>query len=171
MAKRRGGKKKKQEVTLPHVTYVTKDNPLFSRSHAESTTNPRSIKVAYNTRESYAAHLLSNNKISDAQYMADSKMRELWEKMGGTIQAMDYASEPVDGGGFGTDISERASCAAKEWKLIHPILGTTGAWLALKISGEGYWPQDLSPDPEMRRYYRMHIKVCWDQAAKYLRLK
>jgi len=171
MAKRRSGKKKKQEVTLPHVTYVTKDNPLFSRSHAESTTNPRSIKVAYNFRESFAAYLSHNNKISDAQYMADSKLRELWEKLGGTVQAMDYEYEPVDGGRGATDISERSLAAGKELAIVNGILGKQGSWLATKISGEGYWPKDLTQDSELRRYYSMHIRMCWDELAKHWRLK
>ena len=57
------------------------------------------INVPVNIRESALENMLSRKRIGQAQYMAGSKFRSLYESMHMMNMAVDPSNEPVDFGG------------------------------------------------------------------------
>lgn len=133
--------KLRNPVTDPHrsLRAVTVDNPFYSSAHAGDPTNPRKINAVVNIRESAITMLASRNRIDAAQVAAATKFRALWEAMGGKgASAVDYGSEPVDGGKARDPITERQISAADELRRARRVLGDHGYRLVCRICGEGY---------------------------------
>lgn len=99
----------KAEIAMDEV-----DNPMFSRDHKVSQTNPLKVRAYRNNREWSLGPLIAKGVVSDAQVLAAMKLCQLWQMAGTSVRAMDYSIDPVDGGGCSDPISERQMNALLE---------------------------------------------------------
>lgn len=165
---RRGRKKKAAPITLApsHIVETETDNPMFSRDHQESMSNPRRIKASFNMRESYVGWLWQKRLITDAEKKAADRVRHAFEALGGSgAKAIDYSKEPVDGGGAVSDITDRQITAGRTLREVHRMLGPQGHDLVMRMCGEGRWPQDMALDRRKRDYLSMRLRECLEHLA------
>lgn len=146
MARRTGRKPKSKPVTLASgFAMIEIDNPLHSRDHADSATNPRKALAMFDMRESYPGFLYAKRWIDDAQKRAADRVRFAYELMGGAgAKAIDYARENVDGGQIAQTVTSQHLQAAKWLREAHDVLGPDGYGLIVRYCGEGYWPKDFT---------------------------
>ncbi len=160
MAKRPGRKRKQKKPTLASISMISVDNPMYSRDHAESASNPKKIEAAFNMRESYVGFLWQRKHIDDAQKMAADRLRQAYEKMGGSgARAMDYSKLRVDGGGAPHDLHDGHLRAANYIRQSFNTLGPDAHILVMRFCAEGAWPSDTrqskkepGPLPELSRH-------------------
>lgn len=150
---RRAGRKIKQKkVSLSWIVTVDVDNPHFSRSHAESPSNPKATPAQFDMRENYAGYLWARKHIDDAEKRAADRVRAAYERMGGAgARAIDYSREQVDGGQIAQTITDAHLLAAADLRHIHTVLGPEGYHLVVSFSGEGKWPKEFSRENDMPR--------------------
>lgn len=122
------------------------DNPYHSTAHRESRSNPKTIDVVKNLRESAIETLYARGKLDESQKRTADKFRRLWESCGGTIGAMDYGREPVDGGGLTEPLTERQANAGRELASCRRLLGKRMFGLVCRVCGQGLSLTELSPD-------------------------
>ncbi|MET3899686.1 hypothetical protein ABIB57_003648 [Devosia sp. UYZn731] len=142
------------------------DNPHFTADHAESTTNPKRIKVVKNLRESAVETLFARGKLDEAQKRAADRFRATWEACGGTVGAMDYARQHVDGGGARDPISERQLDAGKVLRACRDILGQRNYDLVIKVAGQGLSFSDITNVERVRNTTADNLRDALDDLAK-----
>lgn len=121
------------------------DNPLYSRDHDESRTNPRRTMAQFDMRESYPGFLAARGWIDDGQKRAADRVRACYERLGGAgAKAIDYAKEHVDGGQIAQTVTDAHLDAASVLRHARSILGPEGYGLVIRYCGEGYWPKDFT---------------------------
>lgn len=126
------------------IITVSVDNPYFSASHGESSTNARQIRAQFDARESYAGFLWSKGTIGNDQRKAADRVRHAYERMGGAgAPAMDYGREIVDGGQVAKTITESHLAASATLRECLACLGPEGYDLVIKLAAEGHWPREL----------------------------
>lgn len=145
--KRTAWKSKHKITPKAEIASVEVDNPYFSRDHAESSNNPRRIRVTKNLRESAIETLFARGKLDDAQKKAADRFRSAWEACGGAgAAAMDYSRTHVDGGGARDPISERLVAASQELASCRNLLGARNFALVCKVCGQGLSFGDITTD-------------------------
>ncbi|WP_245260869.1 hypothetical protein [Agrobacterium sp. 10MFCol1.1] len=114
------------------------DNPHYSRVHAGSPGNPKTITAALNLRESPIAMMAAKGHLQDHQVQAAIKFRRLWEVLGGAgAGSFDYAREPVDGGGPREPITDNQIDAGFQLKSAQMVIGHRAFAIVEKVAGEG----------------------------------
>ncbi|WFU88756.1 DUF6456 domain-containing protein [Rhizobium sp. CC1099] len=128
------------------------ENPYYSRAHPAGSTNPRTIPVVINIRESAITTLASRSVLDAAQVAAANKFRALWEAMGGKgASAIDYGREHVDGGKVRDPITERQVNAGKELARCRALLGARLYSLVSAVCGEGRALHEVVGDGKRER--------------------
>lgn len=122
---------------------VLVDNPFYSRDHIEAGSNPRKIWATKNVRESAVETLYARGKLDEAQKVTADRFRAHWEACGGSIGAMDYGREPVDGGGARDPLSARQAEAGRELARCRTLLGARMFALVCQVCGEGRALQEV----------------------------
>lgn len=146
---------------------VEMDNPFHSRSHRESSTNPRRIRVAKNLRESAVETLFARGKLDEAQKRAADRFRAAWEACGGAgTGAMDYTRTHVDGGGARDPISERQVDAGKALRECRMLLGARNYDLVRQVAGQGLSFQDIERDQRARLTMADNLRASLDDLAR-----
>lgn len=119
------------------IVYVTVDDPFYSKSHDGKRGNSKYAKAALNMNENIAAHWKAKQIITDAEYMAASRYRGLYERVGGRgACSIDLTKEVVDGGVMADPISLTQMQASQELKEIHNLLGPQGYDIVEKLCGQ-----------------------------------
>lgn len=147
---------------------VDVDNPMFSADHAESQSNPKKTKAAYNYRESPVSLMHARGQVGSAQAMAANEFRRLYELAGQSgPKAVDWRKEPVDGGGPSDgDALGRQMEAAREIIRAKNKLGDAGFLLVEKICGQCMFlkhvVEDMSPKYNKRHETKLskELKDC-----------
>ena len=168
--KRRAGRKRKQQITLPkmEIAVIEVDDPYFDPKTPESRSNPRKMKATINARESYAMWLYARRHIDKAELKAASRIRRSWERLGGAgAKAIDYTSERVDGGQIAQTITDDHLEAARDLRAAAAVLGPAGYDLTIKLACMGLWISDLSPKEVHQKYLGMRFRECLDSLAAY----
>lgn len=123
----------KAEIAMDEV-----DNPMFSRDHKVSQTNPLKVKAYVNVRESAIGLLAHRGIINQSQVRAAAEFRQLYEAMGGRgVKALDYSIDQVDGGGIAEPISIKQMDAAKRLRDLRAHIGVRPYDIVSKVVGEG----------------------------------
>lgn len=168
--KRRAGRKRKQQITLPKVeiAVIEVDDPYFDPKTPESRSNPRKMKATINARESYAMWLYARRHIDHAELLAAKRIRGAWERLGGAgARAIDYSRERVDGGAAPQTISDDHLLAARILKDALSTLGPAGYDLTIKLACMGLWISDLSSREAQQKYLGMRFRECLDSLAAH----
>lgn len=142
------------------------DNPYFTADHRESQSNPRKIDAVKNIRESAIETLYARGRLDLAQKQAADRFRRIWEACGGTIAAMDYGREPVDGGGFVDPITERLVKAGRELKDCRDLLGARLFSLVCKVCGQGLALQEVSDESRERLTAADNLRTSLDDLGE-----
>lgn len=143
------------------------ENPYFSADHAESSSNPRRIKVVKNLRESAIETLYARGKLDDAQKKVADRFRATWEAAGGAgAGAMDYAQLRVDGGGTKDPISERQVDASKSLRSCRVLLGQRNYDLVVKVAGQGLSFSDITTSERTRNTLADNLRDALDDLGK-----
>lgn len=167
---KRRKKPQKPSQVHPDVNFVMMDvdNPMFSGDHRESQSNPRQVKAAFNTGESYAGLLYGRRSIDREEWEAAGMIRSAYEAMGGAgASAIDYRVEKVDGGQIPSTITDRHLRAASLLKDAHLALGPAGYDLTIKLAGQGMSPRDIAAKERMQKYYCERFKECLNTLAVF----
>lgn len=141
------------------------DNPYFTASHRESESNPRRVNAVKNIRESAVETLYARGKLDKAQKAAADKFRQLWEACGGTIAALDYGREPVDGGGRTDPLPERRANAGRELARCRSLLGKRLYDLVCRVCGQGHALSDLGADGRFKKTAADNLRDSLDDLA------
>lgn len=149
-----------------HRSGVSIENPYFDGNHEISPSNPKTIKVNKNIRESAIETLSSRGKLDKAQKEAADRFQRTWEACGGTIGAMDYGREQVDGGGMTDPLSERQAEAGKDLAQCRTLLGARLYELVVKVCGQGLALQELSEDGRERLTAADNLRASLDDLAE-----
>lgn len=159
----------KAEIAMDEV-----DNPMFSRDHRVSQTNPLKVRAYVNVRESPLGYLASKRLLTDAQLRAASRFRQLWEMAGTSVRAMDYSIDPVDGGGTSDPISERQTNALFELRNLTISKNGREAATSLrhydilrKVIGEGIDIPNLGKTRSERDVITAYVKHGLEDLAVY----
>lgn len=117
---------------------TTVDNPYFAREHPISVSDPRTIPVAVNVRESAIVMLASRGALDAAQVAAANRFRALWEALGCKgASGIDPGRLVVDGGKMPDGISQRQINAGQELRRCRALLGVRGYRLVSLVCGQG----------------------------------
>jgi len=142
------------------------DNPFYSRAHDGDKTNPRTITVCYNPRESYAGMLYARKVITEAENRAANRIRQAYEGIGGAgARAMDYTREPVDGGGHVEPITPRQLEFGRVLRDAALFLGPQGYDLVIKLAGQGLSPKDLAREKRRQDFWGQRFQECLETLA------
>ena len=159
MSKPRKAKKPVGWQPKQEVIFAEADNPLYSRAHHPSRSNPVKIKVAVNLKESPLGYLAHRKIINEAQLKAGIEFRRLWEIMGGSgVAAMDYSKDPVDGGGWSDPINARQFEAGKKLNAVRLHIGVRPYEIVQKVAGEGVFLSVLGRSHRERLTYSDYLK-------------
>lgn len=127
----------------------------------------KKVPVAVNVKHDALMLMFTRNDIDATQYMAGERFRELVEKAQvGGVRSSDLTREPVDGGSYGLDVSERASKAAKQLAVVHELLGHEDymfLWRAVVMNA----PDWLGLNWRRRRDRRTEMKLVLFKLAKH----
>lgn len=133
MTKKARGKKKE----VNGLIMVDVDNPHYSRDHAESQSNPKKTRAAYNYRESPVAFMHVRGYITDEQARAGIQFRLYYELQYGTGPiAIDWRKEPVDGGGRKNNYSDLKEDARRQLDGAKVMLGKQPYKLVERVCGQ-----------------------------------
>jgi hypothetical protein len=143
------------------------DNPMFTRDHRESRSNPRKVRVAKNLLESAVETLYARGRLDEAQKKAADRFRATWEACGGAGSgAMDYSRTHVDGGGARDPISERQVDAGRSLRDCRVLLGQRNYDLVSKVCGQGLSLQDIERDQRARLTMADNLRSSLDDLGK-----
>lgn len=138
-----GRKRKQKPAAIGHrkveIVEVEIDNPWHDGSKPESLGNPRRDRQYVNMRESIAAYwyYTSPPLIDQAEYMAATRFRKLWEQYCGTgARAIDYSAPVVDGGRLIDPQSDKRLDADTKLQEIRRVIGPDGYSLVRQLCGE-----------------------------------
>lgn len=147
-------KARKALPTKQVVKIYKVDNPDFSRDHVESYAgNHVKIDAIVNVHESAIGILTARGYLHPAQVQAADRFRKLWEMAGGAgAGAMDYAREPVDGGGPREAISDSLVSAGLELDRCRETLGVRGYRLVSSVAGEGLSIEEIAGHRQRDKY-------------------
>ncbi len=113
------------------------DNPWFDPDYAESKSNPRTIEVQTNTRESSIAAMRARGQIDDDQLEAAERFRKIYEMSGqGGVKALDWTKERVDGGRVTDGLPATRMDALTQLNGLEKVLGKFPYALCVHIVGE-----------------------------------
>lgn len=161
-----GGGNVKAELVMTEV-----ENPYFQRDHPVGPTNPKSITVPVNIRESAISVLASKGAINEAQAAAAVQFRSLYETMGGAgARSINWLNEVVDGGKARLDIGERQMAAGLSLKSARMALVKTHGEYAWKligyICGEGRSVHELTTTRRQRDTMTDNLRMYLDCLAE-----
>jgi hypothetical protein len=147
------------------VQWQTIENPHYSRDHTDL--HHRYVQQRVNVAESAVATLHARGHISEHQVRAADKFRALWEAMGGAgAGAIDYAREPVDGGGARDPISVRQMEAGRELARCREILGYRGYTLVSRVCGEGLSLSEIGSIQRQKTAAAENLRMHLDDLAQ-----
>lgn len=164
-AKQREDWRPKEPWRPQHIRSVTMDNPYFNGAHAITSTNPKKISVVKNLRESAVETLFARGKLDRAQKEAADRFRGIYESAGGTIGAMDYGREPVDGGGASDPLSQRQVDAGKMLAQCRNLLGARNFALVCKVCGQGMSLQQVAASKREQLTAADNLRASLDDLA------
>lgn len=124
---------------------ATMENPFFSDSHPESETNPRTVDVVVNLRESSIVSLASHDVLDVDQVAAAFRFRRQWEELARLRRPANLFERIDTGGQQSIERAEREDEARRYLMRCRTLLGLHGFELLTKICGEGYHIRDLYP--------------------------
>lgn len=148
------------------------DNPYFAREHAESQSNPKTIAVFKNVRESAVATLASKGALDAPQVAAADRFRRWFETMGGAgARAIDWRKEAVDGGRFPDPIGDHAIDAGKQLAAAYEVLTNAHGIYAWKlvgyVCGEGRSIHELTQTRRQRDTMTDNLRSYLDCLAEH----
>lgn len=172
-------KAKKVEHVRPNweLAQAVRDNPDFSRDHAEGKLgNPRKISVVVNVRESAVSTLAARGLLNEAQVEAADRFRRLFEAMGGNgPRAVDWRREAVDGGRFPDPIGTRQIDAGKQLAAAYENLtkehGRYGWKIVGYVCGEGLSIHDMTETRRQRDTMTDQLRLYLDNLAEFWGLR
>jgi len=133
---------KKKPVITANLTLgeTTVDNPMFSRDHPASRSNPRQIKAILNHGESPIAamyHRKEQTGIDEIDVRTAGEFRRLFEAAaGGSFGSSGDIKEFVDGGGYPDILTDRQARAAKDLAAVHVHLGSVTYAAVERVCGQ-----------------------------------
>lgn len=148
------------------VKLVEIDNPHYSKTHAGSPGNPKTVTAAMNLRESPIAMMAAKGHLEPHQVEAAIKFRRLWEALGGSgAGSFDYSREPVDGGGARDPISDRQIDAGFKLKECRELLGRRHYDVVSRVAGDGCTIAELGTSKRARHTLADYLRDALDDLA------
>ena len=116
---------------------VEVDDPNFNKDHEESQTNTRTTKALYNPNANPVATYHRLNYLNDTQAAVGIRFLRLFVMSGRSgTKAVDFMKEPVDGGGWKDNFSDKMANAGNELDRVKRRLGPDGYELMEAVCGE-----------------------------------
>lgn len=139
------------------------DNPFSYGSG-----NPmQQIKVLKNRRSSPCTEYRNRQLITHYQEQAANTFEATYARSKATVQAMDTAKEPVDGGSISGAMADGAIDAIKDLIGLHQAMGAPAYLLLEQVCGHGVYVNDMARHTRERSQMMAQLREALDCAAVY----
>lgn len=155
-------KKRKPKIESPFVKAEV-ENPDWKPDRDGVSAFPRKIEVDKNTKESAVETLYARGFLGDSQKKAADRFSALWRAAGGTVPALDYSLDRVDGG-KGDPLAVRIT-ASRELQRCRQLVGLRGYEVLVMVCAEGRALTEISPHKRERLTMADNLRADLDDLA------
>jgi len=154
--------RRKPKIPSPIIT-VQVPNPDWRPAVDGEKAFPREIEANKNTKESAVETLFARGFLGASQKRAADKFAGLWQVAGGSVPALDYSMDRVDGG-KGDPIATRIT-ATRELQRCRQLVGLRGYEVLVMICAEGRALAEISPHKRERLTMADNLRADLDDLA------